>query len=67
MAGRKVWIMKNAWCEVLDITDEMYRSQLSGYSRDDIEEKVKRTQNHEHELLIEALNMIVEIRNRGRS
>lgn len=55
--------MINAWNELINMTDTLYRSQLDGITMDKLDAVIKKAQNNEHELLQQALLMILELRN----
>lgn len=59
--------MTNAWNELINMTDTLYRSQLDGITMDKLDAVIKKAQNNEHELLQQALLMILELRNHARS
>lgn len=55
--------MKNARTEVNELVDRAYRSQLDGIRRNEILGDLRDKANHDHELLVEAVIMLVEARN----
>lgn len=55
--------MQNAWSELVTITDEVYRSQL-GDHRETAKQLLAQADNKQEELLLEAVMMIVTLRNR---
>lgn len=59
--------MINAWNELINMTDTLYRSQLDGITMDKLDAVIKKAQNNEHELLQHALLMILELRNHARN